>query len=78
LEDAMEQIRRNTRKYARRQLTWFRHQLPSEAVRIDAMRPLEEQVEAVLAAMRGAGLRTPGERKGSTEGSLERGTGGKP
>jgi len=78
LEDAMEQIRRNTRKYARRQLTWFRHQLPAEAVRIDATRPLEEQVEAVLAAMRGAGLRTPGERKRSTEGSPEKGTGGKP
>lgn len=28
LEEAMELIKRNTRRYAKRQLTWFRHQLP--------------------------------------------------
>ena len=46
----MEEIRRSTRRYARRQLTWFRHQLPESAVRIDATAPLEVQVEATLAA----------------------------
>ena len=50
LEEAVEEIRRNTRRYARRQLTWFRHQLPESAVRIDATAPLEVQVEATLAA----------------------------
>ncbi|GIT50562.1 MAG: hypothetical protein Ct9H300mP15_07750 [Gemmatimonadota bacterium] len=28
LEEAMEEIRRNTRRYARRQLTWFRISFP--------------------------------------------------
>lgn len=28
LENAVELIKRNTRRYAKRQLTWFRHQLP--------------------------------------------------
>ncbi len=50
LEDAVEEIQANTRRYARRQLTWFRHQLPEEAVRIDARLPLEEQVRATLDA----------------------------
>jgi tRNA dimethylallyltransferase len=60
LEEAMDRIRRNTRRYARRQLTWFRHQLPDSAIRVDAMRPLDEQVETVLETMESAGLR-PGE-----------------
>lgn len=50
LETAAEQIRANTRRYARRQLTWFRHQLPASAVRVDALLPLSEQVERVLEA----------------------------
>ena len=32
LEEAVEQVKRNTRAYARRQLTWFRHQLPEGAL----------------------------------------------
>jgi tRNA dimethylallyltransferase len=28
LEEAVALIKRNTRRYAKRQLTWFRHQLP--------------------------------------------------
>jgi tRNA dimethylallyltransferase len=50
LEDALAQMRSATRKYARRQLTWYRHQLPESVHRVDAMAPLDEQVEAVLAA----------------------------
>jgi len=42
LEDAIAAIQRATRRYARRQLTWFRHQLPPGAHWIDASRPLEE------------------------------------
>ena len=58
LEEAVEDVRVATRRYARRQTTWFRHQLPSSAVRIEAIAPLEEQVGRVLAAWaerRGAG-----------------------
>lgn len=56
LEDAKDEIRMNTRRYARRQVTWFRHQLPEDAVRIDATRPLAEQVEIARNAMIDGGL----------------------
>lgn len=48
LEEAAEAIRISTRRYARRQITWFRHQLPEDAVRIDATAPLEERVRRTL------------------------------
>jgi tRNA dimethylallyltransferase len=48
VEDAVEEIRRNTRRYARRQLTWYRNQLPDGAVVVDALEPLETQVARVL------------------------------
>lgn len=57
LEAAVEEIRHNTRKYARRQLTWFRHQLPGSAVRVDALEPVEAQTDQVLAAWEAAGGR---------------------
>jgi len=47
LEEAIREIQRNTRRYARRQLTWFRHQLPPGAIWLDATRPhavLAEQI----------------------------------
>jgi len=50
LEEAVEEIRRNTRRYARRQLTWYRNQLPTGAVVVDAMVPLHEQITQVLTA----------------------------
>jgi len=59
LEEAVEEIRRNTRRYARRQLTWFRHQLPESAVRIDATTPVGEQADEALAAFEEAGGRVP-------------------
>lgn len=59
LEETVEEIRISTRRYARRQVTWFRHQLPDDAVRIDARRPLEEQVAVALDAMKAAGLEVP-------------------
>lgn len=55
LEEAVEEIRRGTRRYARRQLTWFRNQLPKTAVRVDATAPLEDQVTAALGAWQEAG-----------------------
>ena len=54
LDEAMDEIRLNTRRYARRQLTWFRHQLPEGAIWIDATRPVEEQAAVALNALNGA------------------------
>lgn len=56
LDEAMEEIRIHTRRYARRQVTWFRHQLPDDAVVIDAARPVEEQVDRACAAIEAAGI----------------------
>ncbi len=50
LEEAVEDIRRNTRRYARRQLTWYRNQLPPDTVVVDALAPLHEQTARVLTA----------------------------
>jgi tRNA dimethylallyltransferase len=58
LEEAVEEIRRNTRRYARRQLTWFRHQLP-DASRVDATIPVGEQADEALAAFERAGGEVP-------------------
>jgi tRNA dimethylallyltransferase len=59
LEEAVDEIRSNTRKYARRQLTWFRHQIPASSIRIDATEPVEAQRDRVLEAWQQAGGRTP-------------------
>ena len=50
LEEAMEEIRRNTRRYARRQLTWFRNQFPPSVCMIDATASIDVQATAVLDA----------------------------
>ena len=50
LEEAMEEIRRNTRRYARRQLTWFRNQLPPSVCMIDATASIDVQAMAVFDA----------------------------
>lgn len=47
-EEAVEAIQRSHRRYARRQLTWNRHQLPGEAVFLDATRPQSELVDEIL------------------------------
>ena len=55
LEDALDETRRATRRYARRQLTWFRNQLPADSFRVDGMQPLEAQCADVLEAWRARG-----------------------
>ncbi len=45
LDDAIARTQAATRAYARRQETWFRHQLPERTVRLDAARPMEELVD---------------------------------
>lgn len=55
LEEAVEAVAAATRRYARRQLTWLRNQLPPDAVALDATAHLAERVEAVLQAWRRGG-----------------------
>ncbi|MDE2980270.1 MAG: tRNA (adenosine(37)-N6)-dimethylallyltransferase MiaA [Gemmatimonadota bacterium] len=50
LREAAERIRVATRRYARRQSTWFRHQLGPGTVRIDGSAALEAQASAVIDA----------------------------
>ncbi|HZD04181.1 MAG TPA: tRNA dimethylallyltransferase, partial [Longimicrobiales bacterium] len=66
LGEAADAIRRATRRYARRQLTWLRNQLPGEGVhRLDATRPEQELVEAAVEAWTRALCRNAG-RGGGT------------
>ncbi len=55
LETALEKMRLATRQYARRQLTWFRNQMPESTVRLDASRPRHELVDEIVAAWRDTG-----------------------
>jgi tRNA dimethylallyltransferase len=48
LETALDDVRRATRRYARRQRTWFRHQLPATPVRLDAGLPTDQLADAVV------------------------------
>ncbi|MDE3001796.1 MAG: tRNA (adenosine(37)-N6)-dimethylallyltransferase MiaA [Gemmatimonadota bacterium] len=51
LQEAKDAISSNTRKYARRQRTWFRHQLPDHAVTVDATQSVHRQAELALTAL---------------------------
>ena len=64
LAEAMEEIRANTRRYARRQITWFRNQLPASAHRIDATAPIEDQVRMTLEAWSAGSVARSGGRRG--------------
>ncbi len=59
LEETIRRIAGATRRYARRQLTWMRNQLPPDTVTVDANLPLAEQVDAVVEAWRNRGGRDP-------------------
>lgn len=50
LEAATDEIRTATRQFARRQLTWFRHQLGTDALTLDATRPIDELARDIAAA----------------------------
>ena len=52
LEEAVERTRMATRRYARRQRTWFRHQLGPDTVTVDGTATVEAQRAAVVAAWR--------------------------
>jgi tRNA dimethylallyltransferase len=49
LEAAEEEIRRSHRRYARRQITWYRHQLPPGTVVLDGTGGDEKRVEQLVA-----------------------------
>jgi tRNA dimethylallyltransferase len=56
LEKALELVRKNTRAYTKRQVTWFRHKLPEGAVWLDATRTREELADEIARRWRAAGL----------------------
>ena len=52
LDEAVERTCRATRRYAKRQRTWFRHQLGRGVVEVDGAAPLEVQAATVVNAWR--------------------------
>lgn len=52
LEEAVERICQATRRYAKRQRTWFRHQLGPDVVEVDGTAPLQAQAATVANAWR--------------------------
>jgi tRNA dimethylallyltransferase len=52
-ETVAEAIAINTRRYAKRQETWFRHQLSSPVLMLDATRPAEKLAADIAAAWEG-------------------------
>lgn len=54
LEEALDDMRAQTRRYARRQITWFRHQLPEDRIVVEADMPaadpaaLEARVDGIV------------------------------
>ena len=51
-ENVVDAIATSTRQYAKRQETWFRHQLRGEVLTLDATRPADEIATEVLRAWR--------------------------
>ena len=54
-ESVAEAIAVGTRQYAKRQQTWFRHQLAGNAITLDATRPPEKLAEEIAALWARAG-----------------------
>ena len=48
LAAAVDAIQRASRRYARRQITWFRHQLAEPILRVDAAKPREQIVQTII------------------------------
>jgi tRNA dimethylallyltransferase len=49
-ESLAEAVATGTRQYAKRQETWFRHQLGNDVLTLDAARPPEQIAAAIVAA----------------------------
>lgn len=65
LAEAVERTQAATRRYARRQRTWFRRQLGPGAVAVDGVAPLDRQAETVAEAWRRATAETGALRRAS-------------
>lgn len=48
LDEALEEVRKNTRAYAKRQSTWFRQKLPAGAVELDATESVAALTQRVV------------------------------
>lgn len=70
LAEAASLAKRNTRRFARRQLTWFRHQLPDRAVWMRGDRPLEELVARVVTSWEESWRSGPGGPTGLASGGF--------
>jgi tRNA dimethylallyltransferase len=57
LDEAIGQIQRATRQYARRQLTWFRNQLGPDVIRLDGAQSARDLAAAVASAWEDARAR---------------------
>ena len=68
LDEAMERTRVATRRYAKRQVTWFRHQLGPDAVTVDGTASPAAQQAAVVNAWR---ARRGGSRAGAGRAAAE-------
>lgn len=66
-EEALTRIVRDTWAYARRQRTWFRHQVAPEAPRLDAQEPVEALAERVCAEWRRRTRNDNGDGEGTIE-----------
>ena len=53
LASAIDAIQRATRRYARRQHTWFRHQLPADAHTLDARQAVSQLVRTITDVWKG-------------------------
>jgi tRNA dimethylallyltransferase len=57
LASAIDAIKRSTRRYARRQITWLRHQLPADTVHLDALQPVDVLADHIALRWRHAAAR---------------------
>ena len=51
LEEAVEQIKLSTRRYAKRQLTWFRHEQDAKRVFVDGLEGMRDYGEVLAEAL---------------------------
>jgi tRNA dimethylallyltransferase len=72
LEETVEEIQRSHRRYARRQTTWYRHQLASGALMLDGTRPRADLAREVVEGWKKGGG-CPGRAIPLSEGNVDRG-----
>ncbi len=66
LDEALDRMRSQTRQYARRQLTWFRHQLPQGAMHVDTSQLVDTQVARVIEGWKDHDGKGEGSRRGGS------------